>query len=144
MDRGLLVVPQSIRRRRMPQSNHHFFFFNDTATTEIYTLSLHDALPISGVPGRTGRCVGVQKPAIHVGGDAEWTSGLRYGGVSAGASAARRGGKGKKTSSAGSPTGPFPRRKDLRHFRHQEPEASGGGADLPRIAYTYSSDGSER
>src|SRR5258708_18893158 len=32
-----------------------FFFFNDTATTEIYTLSLHDALPISlralGRPG---------------------------------------------------------------------------------------------
>src|SRR5229473_2346253 len=27
-----------------------FFFFNDTATTEIYTLSLHDALPISFVP----------------------------------------------------------------------------------------------
>src|SRR6266566_9561988 len=25
-----------------------FFFFNDTATTEIYTLSLHDALPIEG------------------------------------------------------------------------------------------------
>src|SRR5256885_16303351 len=25
----------------------NFFFFNDTATTEIYTLSLHDALPIS-------------------------------------------------------------------------------------------------
>src|SRR3989442_6296076 len=24
----------------------HYFFFNDTATTEIYTLSLHDALPI--------------------------------------------------------------------------------------------------
>src|SRR3990170_7308428 len=30
-----------------------FFFFNDTATTEIYTLSLHDALPISrGSPPR--------------------------------------------------------------------------------------------
>src|SRR5436853_7597158 len=30
-----------------------FFFFNDTATTEIYTLSLHDALPISaGTPPR--------------------------------------------------------------------------------------------
>src|SRR3712207_8976349 len=29
------------------------FFFNDTATTEIYTLSLHDALPISGCAGRT-------------------------------------------------------------------------------------------
>src|SRR3712207_8088501 len=27
-----------------------FFFFNDTATTEIYTLSLHDALPISIPP----------------------------------------------------------------------------------------------
>src|SRR5438093_13557991 len=27
-----------------------FFFFNDTATTEIYTLSLHDALPILTVP----------------------------------------------------------------------------------------------
>ena len=32
-----------------------FFFFNDTATTEIYTLSLHDALPISNlVAGLTG------------------------------------------------------------------------------------------
>src|ERR1039458_10746644 len=28
-----------------------FFFFNDTATTEIYTLSLHDALPICGRDG---------------------------------------------------------------------------------------------
>src|SRR2546430_13757855 len=28
------------------QSLYIFFFFNDTATTEIYTLSLHDALPI--------------------------------------------------------------------------------------------------
>src|SRR5689334_25046297 len=28
-------------------SSFFFFFFNDTATTEIYTLSLHDALPIS-------------------------------------------------------------------------------------------------
>src|SRR3989442_15321384 len=33
----------------MPLHSLHpfFFFFNDTATTEIYTLSLHDALPIS-------------------------------------------------------------------------------------------------
>src|SRR6266704_7126761 len=30
-----------------------FFFFNDTATTEIYTLSLHDALPISGSATRS-------------------------------------------------------------------------------------------
>src|SRR2546426_8581408 len=31
-----------------PLRARSFFFFNDTATTEIYTLSLHDALPISG------------------------------------------------------------------------------------------------
>src|SRR3712207_6864513 len=32
-----------------------FFFFNDTATTEIYTLSLHDALPISAGASRSSR-----------------------------------------------------------------------------------------
>src|SRR2546426_5981703 len=32
-----------------------FFFFNDTATTEIYTLSLHDALPISSPWARSRR-----------------------------------------------------------------------------------------
>src|SRR5258707_8563504 len=31
-----------------------FFFFNDTATTEIYTLSLHDALPISALGSLVG------------------------------------------------------------------------------------------
>src|SRR2546421_4365780 len=30
----------------LPFQKYYFFFFNDTATTEIYTLSLHDALPI--------------------------------------------------------------------------------------------------
>src|SRR5215468_12649010 len=34
-----------------------FFFFNDTATTEIYTLSLHDALPISPNRGPSPRCL---------------------------------------------------------------------------------------
>src|SRR3712207_9349918 len=33
-------------------NNLFFFFFNDTATTEIYTLSLHDALPISAAVSR--------------------------------------------------------------------------------------------
>src|SRR2546427_5696127 len=33
------------------------FFFNDTATTEIYTLSLHDALPISTAGALRGLCV---------------------------------------------------------------------------------------
>src|SRR5688572_31980284 len=48
-----------------------FFFFNDTATTEIYTLSLHDALPIcASACGRSGwwrgpslRCSGPPAPA---------------------------------------------------------------------------------
>src|SRR5690349_23725866 len=36
-----------VSRSRTPCNLSYFFFFNDTATTEIYTLSLHDALPIS-------------------------------------------------------------------------------------------------
>src|SRR2546430_136410 len=40
-----------------------FFFFNDTATTEIYTLSLHDALPISARP-RAGAAAG-PRSSIH-------------------------------------------------------------------------------
>src|SRR5687768_18502362 len=53
-----------------------FFFFNDTATTEIYTLSLHDALPISlnsvvwtaTPPGRRQRvlCFTKRKPSSMV------------------------------------------------------------------------------
>src|SRR5256885_11612638 len=43
-----------VRRRSAAhlRGSHFFFFFNDTATTEIYTLSLHDALPISGGAAR--------------------------------------------------------------------------------------------
>src|SRR2546427_8979337 len=50
-----------------------FFFFNDTATTEIYTLSLHDALPIyhglfAVLQGRVGHLVlGVDGRAFHLG-----------------------------------------------------------------------------
>src|SRR5205807_8579463 len=43
-----------------------FFFFNDTAPTEIYTLSLHDALPISWTPPRP-------LVSICVTGVASWT-----------------------------------------------------------------------
>src|SRR3712207_9156609 len=35
-----------VRIKRAQSPRYSFFFFNDTATTEIYTLSLHDALPI--------------------------------------------------------------------------------------------------
>src|SRR5574342_160492 len=40
-----------------------FFFFNDTATTEIYTLSLHDALPISASARSCARTTGDRTPA---------------------------------------------------------------------------------
>src|SRR2546430_12572280 len=39
-----------------------FFFFNDTATTEIYTLSLHDALPIFDAPD--AEAAGHQQPVV--------------------------------------------------------------------------------
>src|SRR5687768_18444340 len=44
-----------------------FFFFNDTATTEIYTLSLHDALPICGHRARARPASADRTP--HRGGD---------------------------------------------------------------------------
>src|SRR3712207_7000846 len=39
-------------REKDEDHNWSFFFFNDTATTEIYTLSLHDALPICDDEGQ--------------------------------------------------------------------------------------------
>src|SRR3712207_8803958 len=46
-----------------------FFFFNDTATTEIYTLSLHDALPIyhgcAGPEPRLGAASAVRASGLH-------------------------------------------------------------------------------
>src|SRR5215203_7332967 len=46
----------------------YFFFFNDTATTEIYTLSLHDALPISRDLARSpyDRLLGVLQMLVRV------------------------------------------------------------------------------
>src|SRR2546430_17093319 len=44
----------------MNSPSFSFFFFNDTATTEIYTLSLHDALPISA-----GTCDGSETRIFH-------------------------------------------------------------------------------
>src|SRR3989475_13331222 len=66
--------------------SYHLFFFNDTATTEIYTLSLHDALPIylllraralAALPAlRVGRAVaarvgGALRPQLHLHGTAD-------------------------------------------------------------------------
>src|SRR2546422_2081499 len=53
--------------RSFPSST--FFFFNDTATTEIYTLSLHDALPISVV--RINAVVILPDNDILIGGEVE-------------------------------------------------------------------------
>src|SRR2546430_9942536 len=53
-----------------------FFFFNDTATTEIYTLSLHDALPIYAGDGRVrvpGRDASAHGMARHSGADRKST-----------------------------------------------------------------------
>src|SRR3712207_9541466 len=48
---------------------HCFFFFNDTATTEIYTLSLHDALPISsGRPRKPSAIISVTPASACVSG----------------------------------------------------------------------------
>src|SRR2546430_16219494 len=46
------------------QGYGRFFFFNDTATTEIYTLSLHDALPISRTGG-AGRRRQIRPQRLH-------------------------------------------------------------------------------
>src|SRR3712207_7497755 len=40
------------------------FFFDDTATTEIYTLSLHDALPILAAPALAGLLLAVSSPGM--------------------------------------------------------------------------------
>src|SRR2546430_6181795 len=65
---GTLEIPQPMTPA--VANAETFFFFNDTATTEIYTLSLHDALPIyprhsrGWVRGRRAQC----GPQTHPGG----------------------------------------------------------------------------
>src|SRR2546425_11057928 len=61
---------------------YRFFFFNDTATTEIYTLSLHDALPISvpdlsALQRRLGIDARVVRPRHQVARSEEHTSELQ-------------------------------------------------------------------
>src|SRR5690349_22779635 len=49
----------------VPSLLFFFFFFNDTATTEIYTLSLHDALPILGCPAAEVRTRGRRRGRVR-------------------------------------------------------------------------------
>src|SRR5205823_12131614 len=64
-----------------------FFFFNDPPTTEIYTLSLHDALPISHVDHRQAAVDGGTRLGVvlaaHVANDHEIGRGIEVGGVEA-------------------------------------------------------------
>src|SRR2546430_14711756 len=71
-----------------------FFFLNDTATTEIYTLSLHDALPISHPPGadvlpRRAQCDAAELLHLRHDADAERPGPLAPAGAGPGAAAAR-------------------------------------------------------
>src|SRR2546426_9046598 len=90
-----------------------FFFFNDTATTEIYTLSLHDALPISSV-GRNGPRFARIDPRN---GEIERAAPRRAALLPAG----DRGPGGRGSGAAGDPLGP------ARHAGEQER----GGAAAP-------------
>src|ERR1041385_9529255 len=54
-----------------------FFFFNDTATTEIYTLSLHDALPIYRPDAGGGAAAGPARRRAAPGRSEEHTSELQ-------------------------------------------------------------------
>src|SRR6266536_2311999 len=79
---GELLFPSKSRSQSIPFSP---FFFNDTATTEIYTLSLHDALPIfsysaGGTPlecitrGPGGDVVGGDRKSTRLNSSHEWIS----------------------------------------------------------------------
>src|SRR2546429_7506272 len=64
---GWLVKRSSLAYLPLNYTISFFFFFNDTATTEIYTLSLHDALPIWRYTESTGeRCAWLLAPWLSV------------------------------------------------------------------------------
>src|SRR5258706_2845815 len=54
-----------LRHARPLTPTSSFFFFNDTATTEIYPLSLHDALPISSACAAAWRALSVSASAAR-------------------------------------------------------------------------------
>src|SRR5256885_17201497 len=54
MDNRIMLLEEILSFRMQGVEFDNVFFFNDTATTEIYTLSLHDALPICTRCPRSG------------------------------------------------------------------------------------------
>src|SRR3954469_24768951 len=77
--RSVFVRFRATRWRNRCGRRYSFFFFNDTATTEIYTLSLHDALPIcrSSTPDAGFRTAALQSPAPNSSRSEEHTSELQ-------------------------------------------------------------------
>src|SRR6185437_8388251 len=84
-----------------------FFFFNDTATTEIYTLSLHDALPIKAVAAHDVELPGDRAEFEHADADHGEGLGPQRGGDT------RQQQQGERQNSR-----PFTR---YRHYRHPRP-----------------------
>src|SRR5437588_944618 len=84
------------------------FFFNDAATTEIYTLSLHDALPISaGIGGRTSSSASVVPAPMRVPSMPRGTASATWTSVSARTIPSRR--SGTRSVPPASATEPLPR-----------------------------------
>src|SRR5438876_403313 len=61
-----LFLTRKVHTTILSPSRLSFFFFNDTATTEIYTLSLHDALPIRPWPATGVRMLRCHDQPPHV------------------------------------------------------------------------------
>src|SRR5258706_15648951 len=67
-----LMIPLPPISTLFPYTTFFFFFFNDTATTEIYTLSLHDALPIFQLSAEIFQLLRAEstfqkRPSVHPG-----------------------------------------------------------------------------
>src|SRR5947207_15879339 len=60
---SFIITVVSCRQSSISLNLSFFFFFNDPATTEIYTLSLHDALPISS-PTALERAVALKEETV--------------------------------------------------------------------------------
>src|SRR5579859_350315 len=85
--RSSLPMSPSLTTLTTPATSSPSFFFNDTPTTEIYTLSLHDALPIwlnlmASSGGETGKLTELEDcgVSLHVHGlmDGQWLEHLRF------------------------------------------------------------------
>src|SRR2546422_11564482 len=126
-----------------PESFLSFFFFNDTATTEIYTLSLHDALPISlDVSGSRStfdaRCAAVSSRSRAAGAAAERSPGATAprNTTTAPRAAAPRKGLRARHALHGAPATRAPRLRAARPVRWHRRLRRGPARDAPICATT--------